>query len=207
MPILVAIVLLIAIGGGAGYSWQKGWIQIPGLASPQSNATDGLTSTLPPGPGEPAPPAESASAPAQVAIADALPDGNAVAPGAEEAQFTQDSVIRNAQGFALLRSAPDGGGLTIGRISANESFTTYPQEGSWWRVRTASGTIGYIEAASIRSRAQLQAEARAAEERRRPTGPRINRRNSENMRLFCANAGAGTPQCRTFARQVRNQAR
>lgn len=41
----------------------------------------------------------------------------------------------------------------------------------------------------------------------RPSGPRINRRNSENMRLFCQRAGRGTPQCRTFQRQLRNQQR
>lgn len=37
----------------------------------------------------------------------------------------------------------------------------------------------------------------------RPTGPRINRRNSENMRLFCERAGRGTPQCRDFQRRLR----
>ena len=41
----------------------------------------------------------------------------------------------------------------------------------------------------------------------RPSGPRINRRNAENMRLFCERAGRGTPQCRTFQRQLRNQSR
>ena len=39
----------------------------------------------------------------------------------------------------------------------------------------------------------------------RPTGPRINPRNSRNMRLFCQRAGRGTPQCRRFQRQLRNQ--
>ena len=98
------------------------------------------------------------------------------------------------------------GRLTVGRIAANESFRTYPQEGPWWRVRLANGTVGYVESASIRSRAQAQqAEARAAEARRRPTGPRINRRNSENMRLFCAGPGKGTPPCRVFQQRLRNR--
>ena len=38
-------------------------------------------------------------------------------------------------------------------------------------------------------------------------GPRINRRNSENMRLFCERAGRGTPQCRRFQQQLRRQDR
>ena len=50
-------------------------------------------------------------------------------------------------------------------------------------------------------------EAEAQPPARSPTGPRINRRNAENMRLFCERAGRGTPQCRTFARQLRNQRR
>ena len=41
----------------------------------------------------------------------------------------------------------------------------------------------------------------------RPTGPRISRENSQNMRLFCERAGRGTPQCRTFARQLREARR
>ena len=40
-----------------------------------------------------------------------------------------------------------------------------------------------------------------------PAGPRINRRNAENMRLFCERAGRGTPQCRTFERRLRDQRR
>ena len=43
--------------------------------------------------------------------------------------------------------------------------------------------------------------------RPRPNGPRLNRRNSETMRLFCERSGRGTPQCRTFQRQLRNQQR
>ena len=41
----------------------------------------------------------------------------------------------------------------------------------------------------------------------RPSGPRINRRNSENMRLFCERAGRGTPECRRFQQQLRRQGR
>lgn len=211
--ILALLFLLLIVAGTLGaVAWQKGWVNIPGLPPPGGTTSSGdFTSALPGGPAnETQPgPAVAAPAPAEVAIPDMAPDTNALAataaPG-DDAQFTQDSVIRNSQGFALVRSSPDGGGLTVGRIAANESFRTYPQEGPWWRVRLANGTVGYVEAASIRSRAQVQqAEARAAEARRRPTGPRINRRNSENMRLFCEGPGKGTPQCRTFQQRLRNR--
>jgi hypothetical protein len=41
---------------------------------------------------------------------------------------------------------------------------------------------------------------------KKPTRPRIKYRYSENMRLFCERAGKGTPQCRTFRRNVRSGA-
>ncbi len=199
-PLLIMLALLVLVVGGGAYTWQKGLIAIPGLRSGAGSSE--LTSELPPGPE--APTALVESAPPPPATAQAAPDTDAIAPASEEEAFTQESVIRNERGFVLVRSAPDGGGLTLARINADESFGTYPQQGPWWRVRTANGTIGYVEAGSIRSHAQLRTEARAEAERRRPKGPRINRRNSENMRLFCAGAGAGTPQCRTFQRQLRN---
>lgn len=203
--IAALLILLAALGGGGYWAWQQGWIAIPGSSG--SASADGLTSTLPSGPGTPPAPApESAQAPAPPPIPQPAASMNETAPVDE--QFTQESVVRNAEGFALVRSAPGGEGLTIARINAGDVFTTYPQEGDWWRVRTASGATGYMAASSIRARAAVQAETRAAAERpRRPTGPRINRANSENMRLFCQNAGRGTPQCRRFRQQVRNQQR
>lgn len=204
--LIAALVILLALLGGGGYwAWQQGLIAIPGAGGGSAPA-DGLTSALPPGPGAPSAPAtETAQAPAPVPMPQPTMPTNETTPADE--QFTQESVVRNTEGFAFVRSAPGGEGLTIARINAGEVFTTYPQQGEWWRVRTASGATGYMAASSIRARAAVQAEARAAEQRRRPTGPRINRANSENMRLFCQNAGQGTPQCRRFRQQVRNQRR
>jgi hypothetical protein len=203
--LIVALLVLLALLGGGGYwAWQQGWIAAPG-GDAQAPA-DGLTSALPQGPGTPsAPTTETAQAPAPVFTPQPAVPTNEMAPAAE--QFTQESVVRNAEGFAFVRSAPGGEGLTIARVNAGEVFTTYPQEGDWWRVRTASGATGYMAASSIRARAAMQAEPRATEQRRRPTGPRISRANSENMRLFCQNAGRGTPQCRRFRQQVRDQRR
>ncbi len=208
LPLIIALVVLAAILGGGAYAWQRGLIVIPGLGSPGSGGeSTELTSALPPGPGVPAPPSAPTPPPPATTAAEPLPQANAAATAeaVPAENFTQDSVIRNARGFALVRSAPDGGGLTLGRIAGGDRFSTYPQDGPWWRVRMANGTIGYVEASSIRSAAQVRSEAQAEAERRRPKGPRINRNNSENMRLFCAGAGAGTPQCRTFQRQIRNQ--
>jgi hypothetical protein len=63
----------------------------------------------------------------------------------------------------------------------------------------APSSRGTVEAPPPRSKAEAPPPP--------PTGPRISRENSENMRLFCQRAGRGTPQCRIFARQLRNARR
>lgn len=203
--VLVAIVavLLLALLGSGYWAWQQGMIRIGGGGG--DTAQGALTSTLPGGPPEQAPQVQPAQpAPAPVAAPE-QPVANEMVAAPEQA-FTQESVVRNGDGFALVRSAPDGGGLTVARINNGEVFTTYPQEGNWWRIRTTGGVVGYMLASNIRSRAQVAAEQRVAEERRRrPTGPRISRENSEVMVAFCQNAGRGTPQCRRFRQQVRDQ--
>lgn len=202
---LVALLALVLLGAAAAAGW---WVWQGGLGGggPVDNA---LTAQLPGVENQAAPAPAAPVAAAPVAAAEATPseDGNTMAP-AEAEQFNQDYVIRAASGSELVRSAPDGGGLAVARVAPGEVVATYRQDGDWWRVRTASGVVGYMAASAIRSRADAQAAVRATEERRRrPTGPRINRANSENMRLFCQNAGRGTPQCRRFSQQVRNQAR
>lgn len=201
---LVAVLALVLLGAAAAAGW---WVWQGGLGGGGS-VDNALTAQLP-GVENQATPAPAAPAPVQTAEIAPPPalDGNDIAP-AEAEQFAQEYVIRGTSGSELVRSAPDGAGLAVARVAPGEVFTSYGQEGDWWRVRTAGGVVGYMAASGIRSRADAQAAARATEERRRrPTGPRINRANSENMRLFCQNAGRGTPQCRRFTQQVRNQQR
>lgn len=194
---LIAVILVLLLAAGAAGAWFMTDI------FKTRSADSALTSQLPgadnqaaPAPVAP-PPVQTVNVPPPVAVPEVEP---------VEEQFTQESVMRT--GAAFLRSAPDGGGLNVARISAGEVFTTYQQDGEWWRVRTASGATGYLRASDIRPRAAAVAEARATEERRRrPTGPRINRANSEVMQAFCENAGRGTPQCRRFRQQVRDQRR
>lgn len=201
---LVAVLALILLGAAAAAGW---WVWQGGLGG--GGAVDNALTAQLPGVENQAAPAPVAPAPVQTVevVPPLAPDGNEIAP-VEAEQFTQEYVIRGTSGSELVRSAPDGAGLAVARVAPGEVFTSYGQEGDWWRVRTASGVVGYMAASGIRSRADAQAAARATEERRRrPTGPRINRANSENMRLFCQNAGRGTPQCRRFSQQVRNQQR
>ncbi|MDQ8754797.1 TIR domain-containing protein [Sphingosinicella sp. LHD-64] len=210
--LVAALIVLFALLAGGGYwAWQQGWLD----GSVGGASSESLTATLPPGPGTPSAATPAPQAGGMEPPAMSAPTENSASPAAPaaDAQFTQQAVVRAADGFALVRSAPDGAGLTVARINEGEAFTTYPQQGDWWRVRTASGAVGYMLAASIQPSAEAAAQAQAVQHagaapaRRRPTGPRINRANSENMRLFCQNAGQGTPQCRRFRQQLRDQRR
>jgi len=137
-----------------------------------------------------------------------------IAPSGEN--FDRQAVLRTA-GPAVIRSAPSAAGFTIGRIEPGETFSTYSQEGDWWRVRTASGVIGYVMASAVGMRdSNAPAQAQTAQtttpgqtsrterrtEPRQPRGPRIRKENSEVMAAFCDGAGRGTSQCRRFQRST-----
>jgi len=159
--------------------------------------------------------AESAPEPAdQAAPPPSEPEPAPPEPAAEP--FDRRATIQGVD-HAFVRSTPSGIGFNIARIEPGEMFETYEQSGDWWRVRTGSGRIGYMNMALIRLRdspAPTQARAepapaaasrpnRSAERRpepRRPRDPRIRKENSEVMEAFCDGAGAGTPQCRAYRR-------
>jgi len=181
---IVAVVLVGLVGGGGYYYWtyMRPAAAVVATAEPEQNEAAP----------QPAAPTQPATPPV------GIPE---LGPAAEE--FTREAVITASSGFAAVRSAPSALGINIARINPGETFSTYPQTGDWWRVRTASGTIGYMAQSDIRIR-DPEAERRSRERaERRQRGPRVRYVNSENMRLFCEGAGKGTPNCRTFRRNER----
>jgi len=85
-------------------------------------------------------------------VAGPAENGMAPAPGEN---FSQEAVLQGEDEFANVRSGPAADAPIVARINAGETFSTYQQDGVWWRVRIAGGLIGYIERARIRMRAPV----------------------------------------------------
>jgi hypothetical protein len=150
------------------------------------------------------------------------PGGSEAVPAAPvPAEYSQEAVISDQDGFSNVRGGPSADAPIVARVNAGETFNTYAQDGEWWRVRIAGGLTGYMERSRIRVREPVavpslaeQAPAApvaippvqppvAAPPRRQPpprppkrTGPRLNEENAGILRDFCMGAGAGTPECR-----------
>ena len=93
------------------------------------------------------PPAEPAPSTTEAAI---LPDEKRVAEtpgtasdGPAEA-FTLAAVIDDPEGFTNIRSERSAKSTIIGKVLDGEKFLTYKQSGTWWRVRKADGTTGFM---------------------------------------------------------------
>ena len=86
---------------------------------------------------------DAAADPAAAAVAagDAAPA--ATVPTAHEA-FTLAAVIDDPDGFTNIRSEPGTAAAIVGKVLKDETFLTYDQPGSWWRVRKADGTTGFM---------------------------------------------------------------
>lgn len=168
----------------------------------------------------PAPVAAGNSVAAPPAAPPQFPSGFTPPAGAEAdtpppppaaGRFDRQAVVQDPAGYAIVRSAPTELGLTVGRVNAGETVSTYAQSGDYWQVRTASGQTGYVEAASLRLREAAAAPMPAAPGQAalaapraatpRPPRSRIVKENSEVMSAFCENAGRGTSQCRAYRQQ------
>lgn len=190
--IVIVLIVLVALLAAGAWFWRRSQ---PAPVVAETNVV--APASVP----ENAPPAQPA-----LEIPSAMPNET----------FDRQGMLRSS-GPAVIRSAPSAAGFTLGRIEPGETFSTYSQEGDWWRVRTAAGITGYVLASAIGlSDAAAPAPARTAQtaepgppnraerrpEPRQPRGPRIRKENSEVMAAFCDGAGRGTAQCRRFQRST-----
>lgn len=76
--------------------------------------------------------------------------GIAVAQSVFAETFTQPATINDPDGYTWVRAAASTSANRIGKVVEGETFWTYPQQSSWWRVRTRDGTTGYIHSSRIR---------------------------------------------------------
>lgn len=95
---------------------------------------------------QPAPAAPEVAAVTTSGSVDGKPPAGAAAndpPGPAEA-FTLAAVIDDPDGFTNIRSGQSTKAAIVGKVLEGEKFLTYKQPGSWWRVRKADGTTGFM---------------------------------------------------------------
>ena len=164
------------------------------------------------------PPPEAGEVASSTVPAPAAPqEAEAPPPARTDATFTETATIEDPRGFGEVRGGPSAEAFAIGRVARGEIFTTYPQQGEWWQVRIANGTIGYLPRARIRLM-PAGAPAPAAEAAARQPGvqaPKPAAGAAEpqvlqmpmNPRRYCMGPGRGTPECAQlrarFARPMR----
>ncbi|WP_167599081.1 SH3 domain-containing protein [Chlorobaculum sp. 24CR] len=65
--------------------------------------------------------------------------------------FNLSAVLDDPHGFAYVHSAKSSSSKIVAKINSNEKFSTYNQKSeAWWKVKTASGQTGYLEASKIK---------------------------------------------------------
>jgi uncharacterized protein YgiM (DUF1202 family) len=64
-------------------------------------------------------------------------------------EFPETGFISDPDGFTNVRSGPGTDYEVIAVIKLNESFGFRRDRGSWWRVKTKSGTVGFVHASRI----------------------------------------------------------
>lgn len=188
-PLILLLLGLIVIAAAAAYYWFYWRTPAPAPVAIENTMA--------------APPAAPPQFPAGFTPpAGAEPD---TAPAPAD-RFDREALVQDPAGYAIVRSAPTDLGLTVARVNAGETVSTFAQSGQYWRVRTASGQTGYVDSASLRLRdaaavvpGQVTPPPRPAPPR--PPRSRIVKENSEVMSAFCDDAGRGTPQCRDYRRQ------
>lgn len=63
--------------------------------------------------------------------------------------FNQPGAV-NGAGPVAVHAGPSEAFGVVARIAPGEAFLTFPQTGPWWRVRTASGRVGFAQATRVR---------------------------------------------------------
>jgi hypothetical protein len=60
------------------------------------------------------------------------------------------AVIDDRDGYTNIRRSTSKESAPVGQVKENEQFTVYPDETSWWRIRTKEGLTGFIHRSCVR---------------------------------------------------------
>ena len=80
--------------------------------------------------------------------------------GADD-EFVLRAEINDPDGYTNVRASKAASSEIVAVVRVNEEFRTFDQTGSWWKVKTSSGEIGYMHVTRIRIR---QVTSTAAEQ-------------------------------------------
>lgn len=69
---------------------------------------------------------------------------------AEDHKFRLAAVTDDPDGVTNVRAEANSASRIVDKVVEGEVFTTYEQQGNWWRIRTADDTIGYMYRPMIR---------------------------------------------------------
>lgn len=58
--------------------------------------------------------------------------------------------INDKDGYTYVRQDPGKDGKVIATVRKNEHIRVFPNDGHWWRVRTAQGIEGFMHESRIR---------------------------------------------------------
>jgi hypothetical protein len=59
-------------------------------------------------------------------------------------------VIDDQDGYTNIRRSTSKNSVSVGQVKEGEQFTVYPDETSWWRIRTKEGLTGFIHRSCVR---------------------------------------------------------
>jgi|GEM_PF-4832430 len=93
--------------------------------------------------------ATSPATPATTAINSPDPS---MSPLASAEQLSHQAVIDDPDGYTNVRSGRSSSSPIVAVVRAGEVFSTSPQAGNWWQVKTASGQVGFMYRSKIRLR-------------------------------------------------------
>ncbi|MCP5395453.1 MAG: SH3 domain-containing protein [Sphingomonadaceae bacterium] len=94
--------------------------------------------------------------------------GDAAPKPVPAAQSSYDllATVEDPNGYTNVRAGPSTDKAIVGRVAVGETFSTYKQDGNWWRVKLADGSEGWI----ARSRIRLPGEVIGAARKPADTG-------------------------------------
>ncbi|MCB2089418.1 MAG: SH3 domain-containing protein [Sphingomonadaceae bacterium] len=108
----------------------------------------------------PAPDAQGGAGAALGAGSPATPDAIPTPAPAAQSAYDLLATVEDPDGYTNVRAGPSTDKAIVGRVAVGQTFSTYQQDGKWWRVKLADGSEGWIARSRIRLPGEVIGAAR-----------------------------------------------